>query len=105
MKSQDLSGLPTPGTPEFHAAFIKRDDLWPLLPILPIKRYEDGDGNKVFDEHGLPMQCGLIGMTEKRLVVLSNLHEYHARIAAKEDVKCLAYPSIESMVNDGWRVD
>lgn len=81
----------SPTQMERDREFILRPDDWPIWPILPLKRFRDGQA-----EHGF--FGGDVSPTGPATVWIGNMFELSSAEARE-------YPSLDAVLDDGWTVD
>jgi hypothetical protein len=82
---------------------IGSPDKWPYWPILPMKRFKNGDLEIGVITPDYPSTVIHLGMFQVDMIKLV-LHQL-ANDGEVMDVKTTAYQDVWAMLDDGWRVD
>jgi hypothetical protein len=82
---------------EVQLSRINRVGEWPLWPLLPMKRWVEGEG----------YQEGLIAANNKPVVFRANIFALQKGMLSEAlaPFDKIEYDSFEALVDDGWRVD
>jgi len=83
-----------------NIAFIKDEDKWPHWPLLPVKKYKEGETWPTFGTLVSPIENnGILWVVSASIFLLT------LEMVTQKSVPIKAYDTVEEMVADGWMVD